>query len=52
MFYLYLFSVQYAQHELESDSEGTSTFGLEEVETLAQTAIGEMVPTEAGLPQY
>jgi hypothetical protein len=25
---------------------------LEEVETLAQTAIGEVVPTEAGLPRY
>ena len=39
-------------NELQSDSEGTSTVGLEEVETLAQTAIGEVVPTEAGLPQY
>jgi hypothetical protein len=39
-------------NELQSDSEGTSTVGLEEVETLAQTAIGEVVPTEAGLPRY
>lgn len=44
-------SVEFA-NELQSDSEGTSTVGLEEVETLAQTAIGEVVPTEAGPPQY
>jgi hypothetical protein len=44
-------SVEFAD-ELQCDSEGTSTFGLEAVETLAQTELGEVVPAEADLPQY